>query len=618
MKTQILLLLLFFSTQMFAQPNSAIERVEPPFWWTGMKESKLQLMVYGKAISESDLSLDYDGVTVEKLTKVENPNYLFVDLNIAETAKAGKLNLRFKKGKKSIDHIYELRAREMRENAQTGLDASDVVYLIMPDRFANGNTDNDSQDFLKEKVNRKDPYGRHGGDLSGLTQHLDYIADLGATAIWMTPFQENAMGKFTFHGYAMTDMYKVDPRVGTNEEYRKYVAEAHKKDLKVVIDVVFNQVGLHHWWMKDLPMKSWINQFDEYTNCNWAGYSMPDIHASEIDKKINVDGWFVPTMPDLDQNNELLLNYLIQWSIWWVEYANIDAIRFDTYQYNKPHSLSKWAHRLYSEYPEMYYCAEVWLDKVAPQVYWQKNIYDEDIKADRFPGMIDFPMNYAAASTFHKGHSINDVYELLTQDFLYLDAERNMTFLSNHDTDRFFSLVDEDVARMKMAMTLLLTSRGIPQLYYGEEILMTGLKKNGGDAQVRFDFPGGWEGDKVSVFENRGLTAQQSDFLGFMKRMLNWRKKNTDLVKGKLVHFRPENEVYVYFRLAGEKAVMVVMNNNEKDLHLKTGRFAEILGKFDQGKTLDGKGVDLKRDFLAKGKTATVIELEGLTASKGK
>lgn len=337
---------------------------------------------------------------------------------------------------------------------------------------------------------------------------------------------------------------------------------------------------------------------------------MPDMHAAEIDQKINVEGWFVKTMPDLNQANQFVFNYLTQWSIWWLEYANIDAIRFDTYQYNKKKPLAKWANRLYKEYPNMYYCGETWINEVAPQVYWQKNILKEDIEAGRYPGMIDFPMNNAVLQTFQNEKSIHEMYVLLTQDFLYLDPHRNLTFLSNHDTDRFFSLIEEDIQRMKMAMTFLLTSRGIPQLYYGEEILMTGLKKNGGDAQVRFDFPGGWKGDKVNAFQQKGLTTKQSDFYTFTKNMLQWRKKNAELLRGKLVHFKPENEQYVYFRIANKKAFMVVINNSDKDQTLALNRFQEILKNFRSGKILNGQSIKLDYTMPTKAKTAIIIELQ--------
>ena len=605
-KLLLLTLLLGFVMQSGAQQ---IQHIEPPNWWVGMHSPKLQLMLHSPGIAQADLSINYPNVHIERFVRTQNPNYLFVDLHIDPSAPAGTMQLQFSLGRKKWTQAYELKQRRNRNNAQQGLQQTDVVYLIMPDRFANGNPQNDSQAQMLERANRNNPYGRHGGDIVGLTQQLDYIADLGATAIWLTPFQENNMPETSFHGYAMTDMYNVDPRLGTNTDFANYVEKAHQKGLKTVFDVVFNQIGLSHWWMNDLPAADWINQWPSYTNCNWAGEAMPDSHASELDKRINVEGWFNQGMPDMNQANPEMWNYLVQWSIWWVEFANFDAIRFDTYQYNKPKALKQWAKRLYAEYPEMYYCSEVWVDDVPTQSYWQKNIEARNIEQQQFPGMIDFPLYEGIQRAFRKNGSIYQVYKVLTKDFLYADAYRNLSFFENHDTDRFLGVIENDRAALKQATALLLTTRGIPQIYYGTEILMNGLKQNGGDAQVRFDMPGGWSGDAMNVFANQGLSEAQQDYKSYLTNLLNWRKKHPELISGELRHFIPQDEVYVYFRLAGEKALMVVLNHNTTAKTLNLVRFAELLGNYKSATDWQGKSFDLHADWQLEPQSSLIIEL---------
>lgn len=609
---KILLLVTFFSlglSTMQAQPTGPIDRVEPLCWWVGMENPKLQLMFYGKGIASYTPSINYEGVTLGSVSKTENVNYLFLNLTISKTAKPGKMTISFTSGKKRFSYEYSLYDRKPRDGRQVGLSTSDVVYLIMPDRFANGNTANDSIPGYPDKYSRSNPNGRHGGDLQGIVNHLDYLQNLGVTALWLTPFQENNEKVTSYHGYGMTDYYKVDPRFGSNDDYRNFVAAAHKHGLKVIMDVVFNQVGFENWMFKDKPSGDWFNEFPTYTQTNFMGTTIHDPNASVLDRKLMVDGWFTQSMPDLNQSNPLVENYLDQFVTWWVEYANLDAIRFDTYQYNDKDMLARWAKQLRAEYPNIFIFAEVWVNSVAITSAWQEHGSNRNYES-HVQSVVDFPLNDAINSVFVRGNSIRDIYSVLSEDFLYYNPKANVVFFDNHDLDRMFTLVGEDLNKMEMATALLLTTRGIPQLYYGDELLMTGAKHPTGDGYRRKDFPGGWATDSVNAFTPEGRTGLSAEYFNYLNKLLLWRKANGDLMAGKMVQFIPENEVYVYFREAGDKTAMVVINNNDHDVSLDLSRFSEVLFRYGEGRdVITDKVFQLNSPMPLVKRSATVLML---------
>jgi glycosidase len=590
------------------QTNDIIERIDPPNWWAGMKTSELQLLIKGENIGNFTPEITYDGVTLGNFARPDNADYLILNLTLDFGVKPGEMPIRFSKGETEFTIMYELKARTETANRQQGLGPEDVIYLIMPDRFANGNTKNDNIEGYLDKVNRKEPYGRHGGDLEGIISKLDYLQDLGVTAIWLTPFQDNNMPMFSYHGYAFTDYYKTDPRLGTNEDYKRMVEEAHKRGIKVVIDIVFNQVGTEHYLVKELPMHNWLNQFDEYTQTHFVGETQPDYHASKADRDIMIKGWFHATMPDMNQQNPFVAKYQKQFVTWWLEYANIDAIRFDTYQYNDKSMLADWAKEIREEYPELYIVAEVWINNPALLAYWQENgpgDYESHV-----PAVFDFSMYYAL-ECFISDKSIHEVYQVIASDFLYSNAAVNMTFINNHDLQRVYDILGKDLAKMKMVTAFLLTTRGIPQIYYGDEILMTGVEGQPyNHGTHREDFPGGWPGDKTDAFEESGRNEEQNEYFNYLKHLLNWRKNNSEFVSGELIHFIPREEVYVFFRKAGDKSLMVVLNKNNKDIELETARFNEVLNKHSEAVDIfSGEKTGIEDKMNVPAMSATILEL---------
>ena len=586
MKRFILILTIVFAgISAFAQKGSSVESIYPPNWWTGMENSSLQLMVYGKGIANFTPTVSYPGVTLESVIKVENANYLFLNLKMDAGVKPGKFSITFGQQKKSFACEYELKARLPREGRQQGLTPADVAYLIMPDRFANGNTANDSIPGYPDKYSRTNPNGRHGGDLQGIIDRLPYLQGLGITAIWLTPFQENNEQSTAYHGYAITNHYKVDPRFGTNEDYKRLVAEAHKHGIKVIIDVVFNQVGLRHQQNIDRPCGDWFHQFPTYTGTTYEGVTIPDPHASQRDRMLMEKGWFTQSMPDLNQNTPLVENYLRQNVTWWIEYSNLDVIRFDTYQYNDKEMLARWAKQLRVEYPNFFTFVEVWVDSPAIVSAWQENGSDRTYQS-YIPSVVDFPLQYGIRNTLVEGKSVREIYNVLTNDFLYSNPGVSVTFFDNHDLDRFYSSAGEDLNKLKMATAIVLTTRGIPQLYYGDEILMTGTKHESGEGFRRKRFPGGWGTESVCAFTAEGRKGLAADYYNYINKMLSWRKANADLMSGKLLHFVPEKEIYVYFRQAGDKTAMVVVNNNDTDVAVDLSRFSEVLNRYSEGKDI--------------------------------
>ncbi|HEX7366222.1 MAG TPA: glycoside hydrolase family 13 protein [Pelobium sp.] len=615
MKKIFLIIFLFISYNSFCQIPD-LERVEPMFWFTKMHNPKLQLLVHGKDIANREVELTYPGVSLVKVNKVENPNYLFLDLNISASAKAGKFTINFTaKGKKKLSYSYELKTKDASKNRIQGVSQKDFIYLLMPDRFSNGDTKNDVVKGLQEAtINRDSMYYRHGGDIQGVINHLDYLKDLGVTTVWMTPEIENDMAHASYHGYAVTDHYKIDPRFGTNALYKQYVEACHAKGLKVIKDVVHNHIGLNHWFYNDLPMKSWLNQWPAYTQTSYRDQPVMDPHAAEADKKKMLDGWFVPSMPDLNQRNSYVQNYLTQNHIWWIEYAGIDGLRLDTYPYNDPKFMADWASKLKAEFPRLSIFGETLVSSVASQAFFTGGNTVNRGFDTHLPGITDAVLKDAIYEGLNGREGwvdgINRIYATLAQDFLYKDATQNCIFLDNHDMSRFYSMVNEDFNKYKIGMTMLLTMRGVPEMYYGTEILMKNYSNP--DGLVRSDFPGGWPKDSINKFTEKGRTAKENEAFNYVKTLAQFRQKNEALASGQLMQYVPENGLYVYFRYLPTTAkgtVMVIINNNEEEKSLNTSRFLERLKGITKGKNVfTGKEVDIAELQLPK-KSATVLAL---------
>ncbi|MBB3698389.1 cyclomaltodextrinase N-terminal domain-containing protein [Flammeovirga yaeyamensis] len=582
-----------------------INQVEPAFWWAGMKTPSVMLMVHGVDLASTEVTIDAKDIKINEVKSLDNANYVFIDLDISK-AKAGTYPITFTRGKKKTVINYELKERNKETKAQ-GLDQSDVMYLIMPDRFVNGNPDNDSSDKLVQKADRSDRGGRHGGDIAGVTSKLDYINDLGATTVWLTPFLENNQPGWSYHGYAITDFYQADARHGDNAEYKNMVSEAHKRDMKVVMDLVFNHIGNGHLWMKDLPSQDWIHQWKEFTKTNYKGETISDPNASEYDRKIMQEGWFDGHMPDLNQDNPYLAKYLMQASLWWIEYAGIDGIRMDTYPYNKKEMMSEWVSYVLNEYPDFYIVGETWLPGATWESYWKTGGKNRDGFNTTLKSISDFPVWDALNKTWRDHWSITEVYKTLTEDFLYDDAGQNKIFMDNHDVDRAFGSFKKDLPNMKLATTFLLTTRGIPQIFYGTEILMA---KGGDHGDLREDFPGGWAGDERDAFTKEGRTDDENEYFDYIRTILQWRK-NSEAITGKLKHWVPFNEVYAYQRYTDNSSVFVVINNNLDEQTFDTARFEEALkGKTSGKDILTGKTISFDGKMTIPAKTAYIIELK--------
>ena len=608
-RTTKLVAFLMFSISTFAQ----IDKVEPPFWWSDMNLSDVQIMFYGKNIAQNEVSVS-NGIIIKGIQKTENPNYVFVTVD-TKNVSAQNIVFTFKNGKKSFTKNYELKQRKENSRFRESYNSSDVMYLLMPDRFANGNPNNDSHPSVTEKYNRDLPGGRHGGDIEGIIKNINYIHELGATAIWSTPLCEDNDERYSYHTYGQSDVYKIDPRYGTNEDYLRMSQELHKKGMKNIMDYVTNHWGWKHWMINDLPTRDWIHQFPEFTNSNYRMTTQFDVNASKRDAEHCMDGWFVKSMPDLNQSNPLVLNYLTQNAIWWIEFADLDGFRVDTYSYNDKKGIAKWTKAITDEYPHFNIVGEVWMNDQAQMAYWQK---DSKIGAIQnfnsyLPSVMDFTLHEAISSAFNEDQATWDkgiikVYQNFTNDFLYPNIDNILTFIENHDTQRFNHLYP-DFKKYQLAMTLLATVRGIPQIYYGSEIGMAG-NKDKGDADIRQDFPGGWNGDKNNAFTASGRTEVQKQYFDFTSKLLNWRKNKSVIHSGKTTHYIPENNVYVYFRYNEKETVMVIINNNPEKQTIKTNRFLENIKNYKSGKDILGNAsFDLKNEISIEGKSALILEL---------
>jgi glycosidase len=593
-----------------------IYHVEPASWWIGFKNPKVQVMIHGDNISSLRPEINYPGVSIQQIISTDNPNYLFLDLVIDPMAKAGSVQIKLKDGKAvNASFIWQLNERQKNSALRQGFDQSDAIYLIMPDRFANGNPDNDDIIGMKETANRNAPYGRHGGDLKGIEDRLDFIAGMGFTALWLNPVLENDQPQSSYHGYAITDYYHIDRRMGSNEDFKKLVDMAKNKGLKIIMDMVFNHCGSEHWWMADLPAKDWINQYPEFTRSNYRLSTVSDPYASQADLDLTTKGWFDTTMPDMNLKNELVLNYFIQNSIWWIEYSGLQGIRMDTYPYPDKNGMAKWMERLNEEYPNFNVVGETWIGEPSKLAYWQKDFPNKDGYNSHLKSLMDFPVAEAIGKAFNESEGWNSglmrLYNILADDHLYPYPNNMVVFGENHDMGRLAYFLGDDVNKMKMAITFLATVRGIPQWYYGSEILMTG---NGADghANIRRDYPGGWAGDSIDAFKPEGRTNRQNDIFNHLTNVFNYRKHSPVLQKGKTMHFIPENDIYVYFRYLDKNAVMVVLNNNDEAINdLQLNRFAEILNQYQSGKDiLSGETLPIKGHLSIPAKSGRIIELK--------
>ena len=590
-----------------------IKKVAPSFWWAGMKNPELQILLYGEELALSDVSVSGEGIYLKETVRQDNPNYLLLYFDLSE-AKAQTFQILLKNGKKKLQIPYELKSRVRRGEDVKGFTSEDVLYLIMPDRFANGCPENDVIDGMREKtVNRADGFARHGGDLQGISNHLDYIADLGVTAIWLNPTQENDMESGSYHGYAITDYYQIDRRFGSNEDFCALVEKAHEKDLKVVMDMIFNHCGSENYLFKDKPSKEWFNYRSNYVQTSFKTASVMDIHASAYEKKIATDGWFASVMPDFNQRNRHVARYLIQSSIWWIEYAGINGIRQDTHPYADFDFMSQWCKEVLDEYPYFNIVGETWLNSNVLVSYWQKDSKLAAPLNSNLPTVMDFPLQALINQAFDEetgewGGGLYKLYDYQTQDLVYANPMNLLTFLDNHDTSRF-AQTDEmakNLKRYKQAMVFLLTTRGIPQIYYGTEILMTG-DKGKGDGDLRKDFPGGWQGDTRNCFAKNGRTALENEAFEFTRQLLNWRKGNQVIGKGSLKHYSIQNGVYVYQREFNGKSVVVIMNGTDDSKELDLTPYQEILPRENALDVLTGKNVNLSGKLCLDGRENLIL-----------
>lgn len=601
------------SNQIFSQ---SISRIEPANWWTGMKWNKITLLIYGSNINDLTPTIVYEGVSIDKVEKVENPNYLFVTLNINSEAKFGILKLNFKKGSKTIiTKDFPLLEREKNSANRKSFSQKDNILLLVPDRFSNGNPSNDNTNSTIEKFDRNSEGGRHGGDIQGIINNLDYIQSLGYTQIWNTPLLENNMEKYSYHGYAATDFYKIDPRFGTNEDFKNLVTEAKKRGIGLIWDVVLNHCGSNYYFIKDLPSKDWLNYSQTKTRSNHIKATLTDIYATEIDKKDYVDGWFDSTMPDLNQKNPLMAEYLIQNTIWWIEYSGISGFREDTFSYADKDFLATWTKIIQEEYPNFNIVGEEMNSKIDMTSYWQKDKINLDGYKCFLPTLMDFSLTdnlVKALTTKASWYSTwREVYQSIAQDYLFPHPENQLIFPDNHDLDRFYSRVNKDFNQWKLGIALYTTMRGIPQFYYGTELLMTN-EKAGNDGQRRGDFYGGWENDTKNAFTKQGLTNQEKEAQLYFSKLLNWRKNNEVIHYGKFKHYAPKNDdVYTYFRYTDTKKVMVILNKNSEKVTLDLNHYQEmILDKFTAFEVISNKEISADKTLEIPAQTAMILEIK--------
>ena len=590
-----------------------IEHMEPPFWWAGMRHNTVQLLVHGKRIAELEPSLSYPGVRIARVTRVANRNYLFVDLQLGEDAAPGTFDIVFAGAGKSVHQPYRLMARAPGSAARAGYSSKDAIYQLMPDRFANANPANDSLPAMADKLDRAGGSARHGGDIEGIIERLGYIAQLGFTQLWPTPLIENDMPAYSYHGYAATDHYKIDARYGSNDDFLRLSSQARKHGIGIIQDVVLSHIGLGHWWMKDMPAPDWTNHEGKYVGTQHHRVAVQDPYGSAQDRQNFTTGWFSSAMPDLNQSNPLVATYLIQNSIWWIEYARLSGLRIDTYGYSDKAFLADYTGRLMAEYPNLNMVGEEWSTLPAVVSHWQRGKRNFDGYTSSLPGLMDFPLAEAmrkALADKNPGAGFTEVYETLAQDYLYPSPKDLVLFEGNHDMARIFSVVGEDLGLYKINLAFIMTMPRIAQLYYGTEVLMTSTVGPRDDASYRHDFPGGWAGDKVDAVSGAGLTAQQKEAQAFVGRLVNWRKSQSVIHTGKTMHYGAENGTYVYFRHDGAKKIMVAFNKGAVQAVLPVARFHEMLKGVQSGvDVITGHTFALETTLTLPARSAVILEL---------
>lgn len=564
-----------------AKKAPMVTNVEPPYWWVGMANDTLQVMLTGPDIAQASAEVDYSGVKLDRQVSLDSPNYKLLYFTIAPDTKPGKMPIRLNLNGRKHTLDYELKARDMKGEDYEGFSAADVLYLLMPDRFAQGDAVAATDLEYNDAPDRTQPSTRHGGNLKGIADKLDYLDSLGITAIWSCPVLENDMPGGSYHGYATTDYYRIDPRFGTNADWQDLIAQAHKRGIKVVMDMIFNHSGSNHPWMKDMPSKDWYNHPEGNELTNFRLSTIHDPYVSDYDLDHTVNGWFVSAMPDLNQKNPHLMKYLIQNSIWWIESSKINGIRMDTYPYADMQGMAQWAADVLKEYPNFNIVGECWYGNEAGPAFWQSGSKINPVETN-LPTVMDFKYNIDREKMFFEEtdpwNGLNHVYDHLALDYLYPDPQHILTFLDNHDTDRFLPEMPDSLGVWKQALAFLLTSRGIPQLYYGTELLMNGTKKIS-DGYIRLDMPGGFPGDKVDAFTREGRTDLQNEAWDYLSRLLQWRRgeANDVIAKGTLKHFMPQNGIYAYERRLGDKQVVVLLNGQSEPNTVTMERTLEIL-----------------------------------------
>ena len=610
-----------------------VTRVEPLSWWVGMK-TDLQLLIQGTGISDYDVTIEGGkGVSVGKVTKAESPNYLFVDVNIAPDAEPGTYYIVFSKDGQSFKYPYEIAAREEGSAERKSFTTADMVYLIMPDRFANGDPSNDSTEDTAEKADRADGNGRHGGDIQGVIDHLDYISDLGATYIWTTPFLEDNAPEGSYHGYAASDYYHIDSRFGSNELYRTLVDKAREKGIGIIMDIVPNHCGTEHWWMNDLPFQDWIHQFPEYTGTNVAFSTNMDPNASQKDLYIQESGWFVPSMVDMNLDNPYVLQYFIQWGVWWIEYSGLNGFRVDTYPYNEKVPASEWCKAIMNEYPDFNIVGECWTSSIPQLAYWQGGNENKDGFDSNLPSIMDFPLHDAMRAALAEdeggwGAGMTKVYDILSHDFVYHDLSKMLIFPGNHDTARIGDVVRKDPRALKIAMAMMATMRGIPQIFAGDELMFVSSKPDniGDHPGLRVDFPGGWEGDEIDLFTAEGRKAQThntdglkvekgqaADLFDYVSGLFQWRKTKDVIHNGKTMHFMTRDNTYAYFRYDEDDVVFVYINNTLEDKNVPWSYYSEISEGLTGGvNVITGEPFEVSDATVVAPKSVLIVEYSRL------
>ena len=607
--------------------GTRVGRVEPLSWWTGMK-TPLQLMVCGDGISRYDVRIEGGkGVKAGAVHKADSPDYLFVDVEISPDAVPGTYYIVFDDGTDKFKYSYEIAARSEGSAERGSFSTADMVYLIMPDRFANGDPSNDATDDTAEKPDRDGFFGRHGGDIQGIIDHLDYISDLGATAVWCTPLLLDDEPEGSYHGYACADYYRIDPRFGSNGLYREFVGKAHEKGLKVIMDIVTNHCGTAHWWMKNLPFEDWVHVFPEYTGTNVCFSTNMDPNASKYDLNLQESGWFVPSMPDMNLDNPFVLQYFKQWAVWWIEYAGLDGFRVDTYPYNEKKPMSEWCAAVLEEYPGFNIVGECWTSSIPQLAYWQGGNANRDGFDSHLPSIMDFPLQEAICKGLPTdsqawGDGMVRVYDCLSHDFVYHDLSRMMIFVGNHDMDRIGDVLRHNADRQKIAIAMMATMRGIPQMFYGDEMMFVSKDRSQGHGGLRVDFPGGWAGDKVNLFTAGGRARAAvntdgkpvpegfaADMHDYTRTLFQWRKGKKVIHDGRTMHFLTRDNTYAYFRYDDTDAVFVFINNSRGKKHIPWSHYAEIAdGLHDGRNVLTGESAEVSDSTVVGPRQVLIVE----------